>query len=325
MNRDGVAKIAFFLAVLFTLVPWRFVSPGFERFVPPLALLLGTLLALLLGNPYPDECKRYSRTLLQISVVLLGFTMDLNKVLKAGEKGLIFAPISILCVFLLGWGVQRLLLVRPITGLLVSTGTAICGGSAIAAMSTVVDAPQEDVSVSVGTVFLLNAVALLTFPVLGHAMGLTPEQFGTWAGIAIHDVSSVVGAGQAFGGGALEMATAVKLSRVLYLVPIVVIAAIWLRRRNRHSAFGNQRSAIPWFIGFFLLASLAGTYIPLIHDNADMIKVLPTAGLSLSLFLIGSGLTVKTLRQVGMRPLLQGVILWVFISVFSLLAVRNLG
>lgn len=306
----------FFVGCFFSASPWC---------SPPLALILGAALALSLGNPYPGESKKVSRVLLQAAVVLLGFAMDLRQVIEAGERGLLFALVSISSVFLLGWGLQRLLNVRPITSLLVSTGTAICGGSAIAAMATVVDAPQEDVSVAIGTVFLLNAIALLIFPALGHGMAMAPEQFGVWAGIAIHDVSSVVGAGKVYGGDALGVATAVKLSRVLYLIPITLIASYALARSARKEGGAAVRVPIPWFIGLFLLASLARTYSPAIQHWADPIKAVAGGGFALSLFLIGLGLTVQTLKKVGIRPLVQGVALWLFISVAALLAARDLA
>jgi uncharacterized integral membrane protein (TIGR00698 family) len=315
VGKNVVAKGVYILGAMFALSPWC---------SPPIALILGAAIALSLGNPYSGEAKKYSRTLLQVAVVLLGFAMDLHEVLDAGRKGIGFALVSIASVFLLGWGLQKLLKVRPITSVLVSTGTAICGGSAIAAMSTVLDAPQEDVSVSVGIVFLLNAVALLIFPPLGHSLHLTPEQFGTWAGIAIHDVSSVVGAAAAYDTSALSSATAVKLSRVLYLIPITVFASWFISRNKQESSPENRKSPIPWFIGLFLLASLARTYFVPIQNQAEHIKMVATAGFSLSLYLIGSGLTVATLKQVGFRPLFQAVILWVFISVVSLLVVRGL-
>jgi uncharacterized integral membrane protein (TIGR00698 family) len=245
--------------------------------------------------------------------------MDLQKVVDAGRSGLVFALVSISGVFLLGWGIQRVLNVRPLTSLLVSTGTAICGGSAIAAMSTVMDAPQEDVSVAVGTVFLLNAIALVLFPPLGHMLRLSPDQFGTWSGIAIHDVSSVVGAATAFGGGAVQTAAAVKLSRVLYLVPITIIASLI---RKKGSETGSASAApIPWFIAYFLAASVLSTYVPAIHAMGPTIKLVATSGFALSLFLIGGGISLKTLRSVGPRPMIQGVLLWAFISIAALLVV----
>lgn len=289
--------------------------------VAPGALIAGIVLALTIGNPYPSEAKKVSKTLLQAAVVLLGFSMNLQQILDAGAKGLLFALVSITCVYLLGWGLAKVLGVRPLTGLLVSTGTAICGGSAIAAMCSVTDAPQEDVSVSVGTVFLLNAVALIIFPPIGHALGMTGAQFGTWAGIAIHDVSSVVGAATSFGGGALVTATAVKLSRVLYLVPITLITAFVLHR-GRTGETKAAKPAIPWFIFLFLLASLIRTTLEPIQSFAPSIKLIAVAGFALSLFLIGTGITAKTLKTVGVRPLVQGVGLWLFISVAALFAAR---
>ncbi len=313
---------AVFFAIL-ALCSYALVAPAAQvALIPPAALVAGILLALTLGNPYPDQSKKASKILLQSAVVLLGFSMDLHKILDAGAKGLGFALGSILAVFLLGYALQKILNVRPLTSLLVSTGTAICGGSAIAAMSAVTDAPQEDVSVAVGTVFLLNAIALIIFPPLGHGLGLTPEQFGVWAGIAIHDVSSVVGAAASFGDASLETATAVKLSRVLYLLPITLIAAFWLSRNSK--AEGKKTHLhVPWFIFLFLLASLLRTYVPAIQPLAPSIKLLAVAGFSASLFLIGAGISMKTLKSVGIRPLVQGVLLWAFISVAALIVARQ--
>ena len=289
--------------------------------VPPAALVAGILVALTVGNPYPDHSKALSRILLQGAVVLLGFSMDLQKILQAGLQGLGFALVSIGAVYGLGYGLQHLLGVRPLTGLLVSTGTAICGGSAIAALSAVTDAPQEDVSVAVATVFLLNALALVLFPPLGHGLGLNPDQFGVWAGIAIHDVSSVVGAATAFGVASLETATAVKLSRVLYLVPITIAAAHWMRRSGEPAA--TPGPPIPWFILLFLLASVLRTTVAPIQAWAPAIRHLAVAGFSVSLFLIGAGITAKALKAVGIRPMLLGALLWVFISVAALWAARQ--
>ena len=318
-----MARVLFWLFAAACCIPLLHVPEKVLAFVAPGALILGIALALSLGNPYPAESKKVSKVLLQAAVVMLGFSMDLQKVIDAGRSGLVFALVSISGVFLLGWGIQKVLKVRPLTSLLVSTGTAICGGSAIAAMSTVMEAPQEDVSVAVGTVFLLNAVALVLFPPLGHLLKMTPDQFGTWSGIAIHDVSSVVGAATAFGGGAVQTAAAVKLSRVLYLVPITIIAAL-IRKRNSEGS-STSAAPIPWFIGLFLLASVVSSYVPAVHQQGPNIKLLATAGFALSLFLIGGGISVKTLKSVGVRPLIQGVILWAFISVAALVAVSAFG
>lgn len=323
-----LAKAIFLIGLAICLIP---LTP------PWAALVLGIAIALALGNPFPTESKNVSKVLLQFCVVLLGFSMDLNTVLKAGSQGILFAFASIIGVFLLGWGLQKALGLRPIAGLLVSTGTAICGGSAIAAMSTVTDADQEDVSVAVGTVFILNAIALLIFPPLGQYFGLTQEQFGTWAGIAIHDVASVVGAGKAYGPEALDIGTAVKLSRVLYLIPITLLAAWWIGR----SKIGNRKSdsetdptpdarhptpnaPFPYFILGFIAASIVRTNIPAIAEYSPNIKVVASVGLAVALFLIGAGITRKALKAVGFRPLVQGVVLWAFISVASFFVVRQM-
>lgn len=329
----NLAKAIFLIGLAICLVP---LTP------PWAALILGIAIALALGNPFPKESKNVSKVLLQVCVVLLGFSMDLNTVLKAGSQGILFALASIIGVFLLGWALQRALKLRPVAGLLVSTGTAICGGSAIAAMSTVTDADQEDVSVAVGTVFILNAIALLIFPPLGHYFGLTQAQFGTWAGIAIHDVASVVGAGKAYGPEALDIGTAVKLSRVLYLIPITLVAAWWIKNQGQRDrgtegqgAEGNgngpsslvprpSNTPFPYFILGFIAASIVRTYTPAIADFAPNIKMVASVGLAVALFLIGTGITRKTLKAVGVRPLIQGVALWVFISVSSFFVVKAL-
>ena len=317
-----MSRALFWLAAIGCCIPLLPVPEKVLAFVAPCALILGIALALSVGNPYPNQSKKVSKVLLQAAVVLLGFSMDLQKVVDAGRSGLVFALVSISSVFLLGWIIQKLLRVRPLTSLLVSTGTAICGGSAIAAMSSVMEAPQEDVSVAVGTVFLLNAVALILFPPLGHLLHMTPDQFGTWSGIAIHDVSSVVGAATSFGGGAIQTAVAVKLSRVLYLVPITILAAYLRSRKSDKSS--STAAPLPWFIALFLLASIVSTYVAPIHALGPTVKLVATAGFALSLFLIGGGISKNTLRSVGFRPLIQGIVLWLFISLIALVAVLQL-
>lgn len=292
-----------------------------------MALIAGAVLALTIGNPYQAKTKKFSKLLLQACVVLLGFSMDIGKVAKAGESGLLFSLASIAAVFGLGWLLRRSLKIRPVTGLLVSAGTAICGGSAIAAVSSVVDAREEEVSVAVGTIFLLNAVALLIFPMLGHMLGLSQHQFGVWSGIAIHDIASVVGAGTAYGKEALDVATAVKLSRVLYLIPITFIVA-WAHHRQQASLSATQPDApktkmqIPWFVGLFLLASIVSSNVHAVAAYSGDVKKIAAAGFALCLFLIGTALSRKTLKTVGVRPLLLGGLLWVFVSVVSLAVVR---
>lgn len=284
---------------------------------PPAALVVGLVLGIFMGNPYPVLTKPLSKTLLQTCVVLLGFSMDLSKVAQAGKDGLLFSCVSISLVFGLGWVLTRFLQIRPVTGLLVSAGTAICGGSAIAAVSSVVDAAEEDLSVAVGTVFLLNALALLTFPLFGHMLHLSQHQFGLWSGIAIHDVASVVGAGATYGPEALEVGTAVKLSRVLFLVPITLLIAFFHQRKAKKAG----KVQYPWFIGLFLLASVAHGVLPVLATHTGDIKRIAAAGFTLCLFLIGSTINRKSLKAVGIKPMLLGVLLWSAISLTSLLVV----
>lgn len=306
----------FFLASLSLLcfLPLFPHMQGITPLLAPAALLTGTAYALTLGNPFHQTTKHLGKWLLQGSVVLLGFSMDIGKVAKEGGHGLAFSLVSISLVFALGWYVGRALKLNLKTTLLVSAGTAICGGSAIAAVSSVIDAPEEDVSIAVGTVFLLNAIALFLFPPLGHLIGLSPDRFGVWAGIAIHDIASVVGAGSAYGTQALDIATTVKLSRVLFLVPITLMFAYRFRG-------AKKRSQHPWFVGLFLLASITKSFVAPVAAQAPSIKLLATCGFALSLLLVGMGLTRTSLRAVGVRPLILGCVLWVFISVVSLVAV----
>lgn len=305
------------------LVPVLPFARSLVAYSAPAALVIGVAAALVAGNPFAGFTKALSKVLLQASVVLLGFSMDLKVVLQTGQSGLVYGIASISAVFALGFVLQRVLKIRPVTGLLVSTGTAICGGSAIAAVSTVIDAPAEDISVAIGAVFLLNALALLVFPPLGHALSLTQTQFGIWAGIAIHDIASVAGAGVAYGQSALDTATAVKLSRVLYLVPLTLLIA-WIHHRSVARAPGDERRSvtIPWFVGLFLVASALGSYIAIVHAHTSEIKPIAACGFALSLYLIGLGLSRSTLKAVGVRPLVMGAILWIFISAGTLLFVK---
>ena len=279
---------------------------------PGIALGLGTLLAVTLGNPLP-QAKVWSKPLLQVCVVLLGFGMDLGVILDAGRKGMLFAAISIALTLVAGALLGQWLGIERSISALISAGTAICGGSAIAAVGSVIGASGAEMSVAMGTVFVLNAVALVLFPLLGHALGLTQEQFGLWAGVAIHDVSSVVGAGTAYGPDALHIATAVKLSRTLWIIPITLLAALAFRVRA-------ARPQIPWFIGLFLLASVARGAVPGLAAASVAIVTVARAGFAVVLFFIGAGISLPTLRAVGWRPMAQGVVLWLLISVVALFA-----
>lgn len=309
-----LASALFVVAALFCLTPWA--SPGS-------ALALGMLLALTVGNPNLARTRPAAKWLLQASVVLLGFGMDLGAVARAGERGLGLALLTITGTFLLGALLARGLHIPARVSALISAGTAICGGSAIAAVSAVVDAAEAEMSVAMGCVFLLNAVALYLFPRLGHWLGLSQVQFGTWAGMAIHDISSVVGAASTYGLRALQVATAVKLSRALWIVPVALLAG-W-----KFAPAGTARPArkvpIPWFIACFLLASLARTLLAPLAAFGPALSRLAVAGLTLTLFFIGAGLSRATLRAVGVRPLLQALLLWLAIGLGSLAAVRWLG
>jgi len=307
-HHHWAARPAFFLMMAFCLMPWA---------SPPLALALGLALALTLGNPFHSQSKHASKWLLQGCVVLLGFGMNLGVVLKAGANGAGFAAGSIGFTFVLGWWLRDRLRISAKTSALISAGTAICGGSAIAAVGSVIGALEGEMTVAMGTVFMLNAVALFVFPPIGHALGLTPSQFGTWAGVAIHDVSSVVGAASHYGAGALETATAVKLSRALWIIP-VSLAAAFAFRRNTAPEEAAGKIQIPWFIGLFVLASVARTFLPSVAKIAPALTHGATVGLTVTLFLIGAGLSREMLRSVGWKPLAQGVLLWLSISVGSL-------
>ena len=302
---DLIRVAVFVAAILFCLTPWA---------SPPLALALGLALALTIGHPFPQRNAKATKILLQVSVVGLGFGMNLAKVVEAGRTGIVFTIVTIVGTLVLGWMVGRAMGVSRGTAHLISSGTAICGGSAIAAVGPVIDATDEEMSVSLGTVFILNAVALFIFPIIGHAVGLTQNQFGVWSAIAIHDTSSVVGAAAKYGAEALQIATTVKLTRALWIVPLALGTALLFKRKS-------ARVTIPWFILFFLLASVARTYIAAPEIVWTTLVRIARAGLTVTLFLIGAGLSRKSLAAVGVRPLLLGVFLWIAISAVSLWAV----
>jgi len=284
-------------------------------------LILGIALALTLGNPFPGECAKLSKPLLQASVVALGFGMDLSLLLRAGRDGFFLGALTIGLTLLLGRWLGRRLVISPSTSALISAGTAICGGSAIAAVGSAIGAAGSEMAVGMGTIFLLNGVALYLFPVLGHLLHLSSEAFGTWAGIAIHDVSSVVGAASTYSPRALEVATAVKLSRALWIVPVSLGFASFWHRGNESESKPKAKIQIPWFILGFVLASLARTLSPLVMSAAPTMVALAHAGMNVTLFLIGAGLSRSTLRSVGIRPLAQGIVLWLAIGSGSLLAI----
>lgn len=311
-----VGRWLFPVMVLGCASPW--LSPG-------IALITGIVFALTIGNPYAKASRKASKWLLQASVVALGFGMNLQAVLHVGLTGFWFAAGTISGTWLIGHFLGRALGIRMKTAHLVCAGTAICGGSAIAAVGTVIAAGEAELSVALGTVFLLNAVALFLFPVMGHWLGLSQTQFGTWAGVAIHDISSVVGASAQYGTHALQVATAVKLSRALWIVPVSIAASVIARRARRAEGDTSTggKITIPWFIGLFILASLARTYSPAVAHVAPMITEGAEKALTLTLFLIGAGLARHTLKAVGVRPLIMGVVLWAGISSVALWVVQT--
>jgi uncharacterized integral membrane protein (TIGR00698 family) len=277
---------------------------------PPVALALGLAFGLMLPHPYGGEAKKVSKYLLQGSVVGLGFGMNLHQVVQAGRSGFVYTMLGISFALLVGMGLGALLGVQRVPAFLISTGTAICGGSAIAAVGPITHATDDEMAVSLGTVFVLNSVALLIFPAIGVGLKLTQSQFGLWAALAIHDTSSVVGAAAKYGAEALAIATTVKLARALWIVPLSVGTAV--------VRGAKAKIQWPWFIGFFCLAAVCNTYLPSgAHAYSLAVKV-AKIGLTATLFLIGSGISVATLKQVGHRPLLQGIILWLLVSIGSL-------
>lgn len=275
---------------------------------------MGLVFGLAFPHPFPEVTRRYSRWLLQGSVVALGFGMNLHDVVRAGRSGFVYTLLGIVFAMAAGMGIGALLRVRRKPAFLISTGTAICGGSAIAAVGPVAGASAEEMAVSLATIFVLNSAALLTFPFIGAACGLTQPEFGLWAALAIHDTSSVVGAAAKYGATALAVGTTVKLARALWIVPLTFATAVF-----RHS---KARVQWPWFIVLFCLAAVCNTYLA---QGASVYPVLSHAGrlgMTATLFLIGSGISVATLKQVGPRPLLQGILLWLLVSVTSLWLIR---
>ena len=280
---------------------------------PPLALFLGLAFALLCGQPFAGFNKRASKYLLQYSVVGLGFGMNVQSALASGREGMEFTILSVVVTLVLGMFIgRRVLRMDRNTSYLISSGTAICGGSAIAAIGPVVRAKDGEMSVALATVFVLNAIALFLFPWVGHALGMSQHDFGTWAAIAIHDTSSVVGAGAAYGEEALRVATTIKLTRALWIIPVAIITSFVFKTRG-------QRISIPWFIFLFVAAMLANTYLLSgVPAVGEAVNGLARKGLTLTMFVIGASLSLDTLRQVGLKPLVQGVSLWVAISLGTL-------
>jgi len=299
------AKILFAIGLFFCLTPWA---------SPPSALLAGLIFGAIATHPYKSESRTFSKVLLQSAVVGLGFGMNLHEVLHAGASGFVYTALGIAFALSIGTLLGKWIAVGPRAAFLISTGTAICGGSAIAAVGPITGATEDEMSVSLGTIFVLNSVALLTFPTIGLWLKLSQTQFGLWAALAIHDTSSVVGASAKYGAVALAVGTTVKLARALWIVPVSVATA----------AVKGSKTRIqwPWFILFFCLAAVANTYF---FPGSAAYHFLSSAGklmLIITLFLIGASLSPATVRKVGPRPLMQGILLWIVVAVTSLLAIR---
>ena len=280
---------------------------------PPVVLFIGLVYALLCGQAYPTFNKNVSKKLLQYSVIGLGFGMNLQASLASGKEGMLFTIISVVGTLLIGMFIGcKVLKLNRNTSYLISSGTAICGGSAIAAVGPIIKAKDTDMSMALATVFILNAIGLFLFPILGHWLGLSQQEFGTWAAIAIHDTSSVVGAGAAYGEEALQVATTIKLTRALWIIPLALVTSVIFRSEGK-------KISIPWFILFFIVAMLINTY--LLADFPQIGKFIAgiaRKGLIITMFFIGASLSVDVIKSVGIRPLLQGILLWIIISAASL-------
>lgn len=299
--------------ILIILFPWdKFGLPVINA---PLALLAGLIFAFTLKNPCPRFNKKCSKYLLQVAVVCLGFNMNLQESLKSGSEGMMFTVVSVVGVMALGVLGGYWLRINRKTSYLISSGTAICGGSAIAAVGPVLKANENEMAVSLGVIFILNAIALFIFPPIGHMLGMSQEQFGTWAAIAIHDTSSVVGAGEIYGEQALQLATLIKLTRALWIIPLALVTMFIFREKN-------SKISIPWFIFIFILAMIVNTYVPLPQWFVDSMVWVARRGMVVTLFMIGASLSLATVKQVGVKPLLLAVVLWIVIGVGSLFVVE---
>ncbi len=291
------AKIVFIAALLLCLSGW---------ISPPVALTAGIIFGLSVRHPYADQSRRVAKVLLQASVVALGFGMNLHEVLKAGRSGFVYTALGILFTLAAGMALGKILRISGNASYLITAGTAICGGSAIAAIGPILHADDEEMAVSLGTIFILNSIALLTFPAIGNALHLAQSQFGLWAALAIHDTSSVVGAAAKYGKEALVIGTTVKLARALWIVPLALGTAAVKRSKTK--------VPWPWFILFFCLAAVANTYVEALAHFDGWASSAGRLGLTATLFLIGSGISVATVKGVGWRPLLQGVVLWILVA-----------
>lgn len=304
------------------LIPAGFVVSLFPFMSSGSSLFLGVLLAMIAGNPYIDKTRKLTKPMLAWSIVGLGAGVNLMIVVKAGMEGFVFTCISLAATLLAGFWIGKLFKTSREMSALINVGTAICGGSAIAAVSSVIRAKDETISVSLGVVFILNAIALFIFPPIGHFVGLSQEQFGLWGALAIHDTSSVVGATMQYGERALEVGTTVKLVRALWIIPVSLLFAKFFIHKEESASVPRQ---YPWFIGGFVIMSAIVTSIETLQPLGDQIEWLAKRALVGTLFLIGSGLTLDALKKVGLKTLLHGVTLWVLIASCSLIFIKTTG
>ena len=305
------AKIIYIILIVAMLIPTSLLFGFANPISAPIALLCGLIFAFIFKNPCPKFNKKTSKYLLQVAVVLLGFNMNLHESLKSGAEGMMFTVVSVVGVMVLGVLFGYWMHINRKTSYLISSGTAICGGSAIAAVGPVLKANENEMAVSLGVIFILNSIALFIFPPIGHMLGMTQEQFGTWAAIAIHDTSSVVGAGEVYGEVALQTATLIKLTRALWIIPLAFVTMFIFRDRT-------GKVSIPWFIFIFVLAMIVNTYVALPEALTSTLVWIARRGMVVTLFLIGASLSLATIKQVGVKPLLLALALWVVISITSL-------
>lgn len=312
----SLSKIVYIGLIALILIP--FAAFGLSGMVisAPIALLCGLVYAFIFENPYPKFNKKCSKYLLQVAVVCLGFNMNLQESLKSGADGMMFTVVSVIGVMVMGVMFGYWMHINRKTAYLISSGTAICGGSAIAAVGPVLKADTDEMAVALGVIFILNSIALFVFPPLGHMLDMSQTQFGTWAAIAIHDTSSVVGAGEVYGEQALQTATLIKLTRALWIIPLAFATMFIFRDKT-------GKVSIPWFIFLFVLAMVINTYVQLPQAFVDVMVWIARRGMVVTLFMIGASLTIKMMKSVGVKPLLLAVLLWVVISVSSLFVVLN--
>lgn len=314
--KTSAAKWIYILIIVIMLIPVSLIFDCAEPIAPAYALLLGLIFAFSFKNPFPKFNKKASKYLLQASVVGYGFSMNLQESLKSGAEGMTFTIVSVVGVMVLGVLFGYWLHIDRKTAYLISSGTAICGGSAIAAVGPVVKANDNQMGVSLGVIFILNALALFIFPPIGELAGMTQTQFGTWAAIAIHDTSSVVGAGDAFGPEALNVATLIKLTRALWIIPLALVTMLIFRDKS-------AKISIPWFIFLFILAMVLNTYVTPIQAIGPTMAFWAKKGMVITLFLIGASLSLSSIRAVGVKPLLLAILLWFVIGVSSFFVVMN--